>query len=115
MGPSCLTITGGDDDGGDDDDHDDDGDDEPGCRNEVMRLDPAKVTRVDINCLLFSLDFKLTVDSVKSEDQVKKGFCVEFLNPPHSLRRHRGGVSFPFLCHLYVLCKGRFQIIKMEI
>ena len=32
MGPSCLTITGGDDDGGDDDD-DDDGDDvgeEPG-------------------------------------------------------------------------------------
>ena len=60
MGPSCLTITGGDDDGGDDDDHDDDGDDdagdddddgddEPGCRNEVMRLVPAKVNRVDIN------------------------------------------------------------------
>ena len=60
MGPSCLTITGGDDDGGDDDDHDDDGDDdagdddddgddEPGFRNEVMRLDPAKVNRVDIN------------------------------------------------------------------
>ena len=43
MGPSCLTITGGDDDGGDDDDHDDDGDDE------VMRLVPAKVNRVDIN------------------------------------------------------------------
>ena len=42
MGPSCLTITGGDDDGGDDDDHDDDGDDEPGCRNEVMGLVPAK-------------------------------------------------------------------------
>ena len=45
MGPSCLTITGGDDDGGDDDDHDDDGDEEPGC----MRLVPAKVNRVDIN------------------------------------------------------------------
>ena len=47
MGPSCLTITGGDDDD-DDDDGDDDGE-EPGCRNEVMRLVPAKVNRVDIN------------------------------------------------------------------
>ena len=75
-GPSCLTITGGDDDGGDDDDDDDDGDDEPGCRNEVMRLVPAKVNRVDINWLLFSLDFKLTVDSVKSEDQVKRALAL---------------------------------------
>ena len=52
MGPSCLTITGGDDDAGDGDDDDDDGDndgDEPGCRNEVMRLVPDKVNRVDIN------------------------------------------------------------------
>ena len=43
---------------------------------EVMRLVPAKVNRVDINSLLFSLDFKLTVDSVKSEDQVKRALAL---------------------------------------